>query len=110
MELVNYQNTKNLFNDVKNIIDTSQKHAYQTVNTTLVLRNWMIGKRIYEEELKGNRAEYGAEIIKNLAKELTKVYGKGFDRVNLYHFYSFTAFQKSSVFLLCSVISPNIHL
>ena len=89
MELVNYKNTENLLNDVKNIIDTSQKHAYKAVNAALVLRNWMIGKRIYEEELKGNRAEYGAEIIKNLAKELTKVYGKGFDRVNLYHFYSF---------------------
>ena len=90
MKVVNYQNTENVINDIKYIIETSQKQAVQAVNTALILRNWYIGKRIHEEELKGeNRAEYGAKIIKELSKELTKEYGKGFDRVNLYHFYSF---------------------
>ena len=43
-------------------------------------RNWLIGYRIAEEELKGNdRADYGIELIKKLSKELTKEYGKGFD-------------------------------
>ena len=37
--------------------------------STLVLRNWYIGKRIDEEVLQGaERAEYGAEVIKNLSK------------------------------------------
>lgn len=36
-----------------------------------------------------NRAEYGASIIKKLAKELTAEYGKGYTKTNLYHFYSF---------------------
>ena len=90
MELANYKNTENIVNDVRNIIEISQKNAYQAVNTVLILRNWAIGKRIHEEELKGgNRAEYGSRIIKELSKELTKEYGKGYDRVNLYHFYSF---------------------
>lgn len=45
----------------------------------------MIGYRIAEEEMKGeNRAEYGSKIIKELSKELTKTYGKGFDRAILY--------------------------
>lgn len=53
-------------------------------------RNWLIGYRISEEELQGeDRAEYGANIIKKLAKELTAEYGKGFTKTNLYHFYSF---------------------
>lgn len=60
-----YKCTSNVLEDVRYIIDTSQKQAYQAVNKTLVLRNWYIGKRIYEEELNGgNRAEYGAEVIK----------------------------------------------
>ena len=40
--------------------------------------------------MQGNeRAEYGAEIIKKLAKELSAEYGKGFTKSNLYSFYSF---------------------
>ena len=70
------------------IIDTSQKSAYQAVNVALVYRNWLIGYRIAEETLNGNiRAEYGSEVIKKLSKELTKLYGKGFTKMNLYNFY-----------------------
>lgn len=65
-----------------------KKNAYQAVNVALVYRNWLIGYRIAEESLNDdNRAEYGAEIIKKLSKELTKIYGKGFDRVTLYRCY-----------------------
>ena len=53
-------------------------------------RNWLIGYRIAEEELTGEeRAEYGAEVIRRLLKELTKKYGKGYTKTNLYNFYKF---------------------
>lgn len=66
------------------IIESSRKAAYQAVNSSLVQRNWLIGYRIAEEELQGdNRAEYGASIIKKLAKELTAEYGKGYTKTNL---------------------------
>lgn len=56
----------------------------------MVQRNWLIGRRIVEEELNGEeRAEYGLSIIKQLSKELTDIYGKGFTKTNLYSFYSF---------------------
>ena len=46
-------------------------YANSAVNVALVQRNWHLGKRISEEILKGdNRAEYGAEVIVRLAKEL----------------------------------------
>ena len=42
------------------IIESSQKTAYQAVNTLLVQRNWLLGYRIAEEELGGDeRSEYG---------------------------------------------------
>ncbi len=67
------------------IIESSQKAAYQAVNTTLVQRNWMIGYRIAEEEFGGEeRSEYGLKVIKKLSKELTNLYGKGYDRGTLY--------------------------
>ena len=56
----------------------------------LVQRNWLIGRRIAEEELTQNgRAEYGLAVIKSLSKSLTKKYGNGFTKTNLYNFYSF---------------------
>ena len=85
-----YQKSENILSDVQNIIETSQRQAYHAVDTILSQRNWLIGYRIAEEELKGeNRAEYGASVIKQLSKELTKLYGKGFTKTNLYNFYSF---------------------
>lgn len=85
-----YQKSENILMDVQNIIETSQRQAYHAVDTILVQRNWLTGYRIAEEELQGgNRAGYGLNIIKDLSKELTSRYGKGFAKTNLYSFYSF---------------------
>ncbi len=104
-----FQKTDNILNDVQNIIEVSQKEAYRTVNRILTQRNWLIGYRIAEEELiSEQRAEYGAEVIKKLSKELTAKYGKGFTKTNLYSFYRFykcfpeifhTACGKSNMYL-----------
>ena len=84
--VIQYVNSNDLLSDAKVIIESAQKTAFAAVNVALVNRNWLLGKRIAEEELKGEgRAEYGAEIIKNLAKNLTKTYGKGFTQRNLYN-------------------------
>lgn len=77
--------------DVCQIIDGAQKSAFQAVNIALVKRNWLLGKRIAEEELISDKREdnYGLEIIKHLSKELTKRYGIGYSKSNLYAFYMF---------------------
>lgn len=89
-KVINYSYTENLLQDAQFIIEQSQKIAFKTVDAILVQRNWFLGQRISIEELKHKeRADYGAEIIKKLSKELTTIYGKGFDRSNLYHFLNF---------------------
>ncbi len=89
-ESLQYIKTENILTDIKTIINSARTQAYQAVNTALVLRNWLLGRRIAEEELNGeNRAEYGAKIIATLAKTLTDEYGNGFTKTNLYSFYSF---------------------
>ena len=89
-ELLKYVKTGSVFEDACNIIETAQKVAYSAVNLTLVHRNWLLGQRIVEEELEGKRSErYGKEIIASLSEELTKEYGKGFDKSSLYKFARF---------------------
>ena len=67
--------------DMRGIIESSQMAAYRAVNTILIQRNWLLGYRIASEEMQGEeRAKYGAEIIKKLAKELSAEYGKGYTK------------------------------
>lgn len=85
-----YTPTNDLLNDAKQIIEVSQKAAYRAVNLALVQRNWLLGYRIAQEELKGEeRSEYGKGIIKKLADELTASYGRGFDFGSLYKYCRF---------------------
>lgn len=82
----NFVKTDDILKDMCGIIESSQKAAYQAVNAALVQRNRLIGYRIAEEEFGGEeRSGYGLEVIKKLSKNLTKRYGKGYDRSNLYH-------------------------
>lgn len=83
--MIKFVKTDDILKDMCGIIESSQKAAYQAVNTALVQRNWMIGYRIAEEEFGGEeRSEYGLKVIKKLSKELTNLYGKGYDRGTLY--------------------------
>lgn len=83
---IQYEKSDNIVQDIKGIIESTQRYAYSSINRALVLRNWLIGKRIAEEELKGEaRAEYGAEILKTIAKEMKKTNEKGMNQRNLYY-------------------------
>ena len=78
---------------VKNVIDlleNARKKVVTTVNQTMVLTYFEIGRMIVEEEQKGeNRAEYGKKILKILSKKLTEKYKKGFSLTNLKQIRSF---------------------
>lgn len=79
-----------LLEDARAIIEAARRGAYRAVNAALVQRNWLLGKRIAEEELKGEgRAEYGKGIVKELAEKLTEEYGNGFSAPALYQFVEF---------------------
>ena len=78
-----------LYQDACNIIEQAQATAYRAVNEALIKRNWLLGMRIQHEVLKDKRAEYGEQVVKNLAKRLVIRYGKGYSRNNLYRFISF---------------------
>lgn len=83
-------NTDDIFKDAQNIVEQTRNYAYQAVNIAMIQRNWLLGKRIADEELQGeNRAEYGKEVINRLANHLTNLYGKGFSKSNLYQFVQF---------------------
>ena len=105
---ININNTKDIVNDVNEIINKSKQLVYQAIDLVLLQRNWLIGKRIYEEEIKDTRQEnYGLEIIKLLSNSLTEKYGKGFSKSNLYSFYRF---YKEYQNIFQSVIGKSLNI
>ena len=87
-----------LFGDACTIVEQAQRTAYNSVNVTLIKRNWLLGMRIHKEILNEQRAEYGKEVIENLSKELVKRFGSGFTIRNLYYYLDF--YQKHINFFL----------
>jgi predicted nuclease of restriction endonuclease-like (RecB) superfamily len=84
-----------LYNTINQIIEEARNTVYRTANFTMVQAYWNIGKTIVEEEQNGKeRAEYGQELIKQLAKKLTKKHGKSFSERNLWYIKQF--YQKWS--------------
>ncbi len=74
-----------LYSDVCQIIDGTRSRLATTVNSEVCLLHWHIGKRIKEDVLYNKRAEYGKEIVKNLASKLADRYGKGWSDRKLLH-------------------------
>lgn len=76
--------------DVQNIVYAAKKQAFNTVNTMMVVSNWLVGQRIVLQEQKGNdRAEYGKRVIAIASEELTKTFGKGYSETTLRNYRKF---------------------
>lgn len=76
--------------DIISIVCSARDKAYSSINIAQLEANWLIGKRIVEQEQFGKeRAEYGKQIIKLTSKELTSTFGKGFSTTNVKNFRRF---------------------
>lgn len=67
------------YKDIRRLIEEARRTVALTVNVSMTMLYWQIGKRINEEILKGERAEYGKQILATLSQELIKEYGQGFN-------------------------------
>lgn len=74
-----------LFSDVCGIIDNARRRVAVYVNSEICLLKWHVGKRIKEDVLYNQRAEYGKHVVKKLAAKLTERYGNGWGHESLKH-------------------------
>jgi predicted nuclease of restriction endonuclease-like (RecB) superfamily len=75
---------KVLFQQVVTLVKNAQQQVIRTINSTMVYTYFEIGRMIVEEEQNGKeRAVYGKQVLKELSKELTREFGKGFSVDNL---------------------------
>src|SRR5438045_8778741 len=73
-----------MLNRVVSLIEEARCASARTVNALMTATYWLIGRHIVEFEQHGKaRAEYGAQLIKQLAADLSGRYGRGFSKRNL---------------------------
>ena len=83
-ELVETEEELHFYQDVHAILDEAKSKTYEAANNIMTYAYRNVGKRIIEQEQKGDRkAKYGSYLIKRLSQELSDEYGTGFSVANI---------------------------
>ena len=83
-ELMDTEDELKFYQDDHAILDEAKSKIYEAANNIMTYAYWNVGKRIIEQEQKGNRkAKYGSYLIKRLSQELSDEYGTGFSVANI---------------------------
>lgn len=92
-----------LLQDARGLISDARVRVSRSVNTGLVGLYWNLGRRIQDEVLENMRGEYGQAVVASLAERLSREFGSGFTRPNLFHMVRFAeAFpDQEIVYTLC---------
>jgi len=81
--------TSDIFERVSALIEQGRALVVTQANAVLTMTNWRIGKTINEEILGGKRAGYDQQIVATLSPQLTKRYGRGYDKAALHRMVKF---------------------
>ncbi len=74
---------REFYEKIKEILLNARVKVYQMANFAMVEAYWNIGKSIIEQQGGEVKAEYGAGLLKELSKQMTRDFGKGFTVANL---------------------------
>ncbi len=69
--------------EISALIEESKQQVVRTANSTLTLLFWQVGKRINEEVLKNERAQYGKQIVATVSAQIEMKYGRNFNEKNV---------------------------
>lgn len=82
--MTNKPSNTRFYSQIVDLLQSARNKVVRTVNQTMVLTYFQIGKMVIEEEQGGKeRADYGKQILKQLSQVLCKEFGKGFSVRNL---------------------------
>lgn len=82
-EFLDHAQQEDTYQSIREYIIEAQRQVYRSVNASMVLAYWHIGKQICLFYNRNDRAAYGNGLLKFLSEQLTKEFGKGFDESNL---------------------------
>ena len=88
-ELMKYAESADLYSKISNLITAKKYTVSRAVNSAIIFLYWEIGETICKDILQNHKAEYGKNIINEVAKQLSQNYGKGFDRTAIFRMVQF---------------------
>ena len=72
-----------LLRDLRGLIVAAREQVARAVDSGLVTLYWHVGRRIRQDILQEKRAEYGAEIVATVSRQLEAEFGRGFAEKNV---------------------------
>lgn len=79
---ISFSNEK-LFTDLSHLIEQSRQQVAMQANSILTILFWQVGKRINDDILQNQRAEYGKQILPTVSAKLEHLYGRNFTERNV---------------------------
>jgi len=92
-----------LLNDLSALIERGRSQSVAAVNSAITITYWQVGRRINEEILRGERAEYGKQIVISISRQLIERFGKSFEARNLRRMMQF-----AELFPNFEIVSPLV--
>ncbi len=78
------KNINSMLDEIKKVLADARGRTAVQINMELLTAYWNIGRIIVEHEQESQeRAAYGKQTLRQLSKELTKEFGKGFSVSNI---------------------------
>lgn len=92
-----------LFQELSALIEQSRTQVTVVANSALTILFWKVGKRINDEILNNERAEYGKQVVGTISKQLETAYGRSFTEKNVRRMMQFASgFSDSEIVVTLS--------
>jgi len=72
-----------LYKSIRDLVLSARRSVARGGNLLQVYTNYEIGRRIFMQEQRGDRVQYGEEIIWEVTTNLTEEFGSGLSKINL---------------------------
>ncbi len=109
MELTNIKEYKNLFEEIRTIVETARYDAFKSVNAFQIRQNFDIGHSIVKRQ---NKFGWGKSVVERLSKDLNRIYDgkKGYSVQNLWYMRQFyNAYKDKQELFEMTLLVPWSH-
>ena len=84
------ENYNSIHVEIVELLKAARSASARSLNAIMTATYWAIGRRIVQAEQRGQaRAEYGKQLVEQLAQDLVKQFGRGFSQPNLWRMCAF---------------------
>lgn len=104
--LIELKDINELYTDISNMICKTKNAVMKQMNNSVISLYWNIGKKLTDEVLQGQKAQYGKNIIGELSDRLTVEYGKGFEKSSVFKMVKF--YQEFSDYEKVATLSQQL--